>query len=57
VKVRWLAALAALLGAVEFVDEGLPGKVYLLSGLAAYALFFGPGHWRDLRHAWRRRGR
>lgn len=57
VKVRWLAALAALLVAVEFVTEGLPGKVYLLSGLTAYVLFFGPGHWRDLRYAWRRRGR
>lgn len=56
VKVRWLAALAALLVAVEFVTEGAPGKVYLASGLANYFLFFGRGHWLDLKQAWRRRG-
>lgn len=55
VKVRWLAALAALLVAVEFVAEGVPGKVYLASGLMSYALFFGRGHWLDLKQAWRRR--
>jgi hypothetical protein len=57
VKVRWLAALAGLLVAVEFVTEGAPGKVYLASGLCSYFLFFGRGHWLDLRAAWRRRGR
>lgn len=57
VKVRWLAALAGLLVAVEFAAEGVPGKVYLASGLMSYFLFFGPGHWTDLKHAWRRRSR
>lgn len=57
VKVRWLAALAALLVAVEFASEGLPGRVYLLSGLMSYILFFGRGHLLDLRQAWRRRNR
>lgn len=57
VKVRWLAALAGLLVAVEFVAEGAPGKVYLLTGLSAYLLFFGQGHWQDAKQAWRRRGR
>lgn len=57
VKVRWLAALAGLLVAVEFLSEAAPGKVYLLSGLASYVLFFGRGHWLDLKHAWRRRSR
>lgn len=57
VKVRWLAALAGVLVAVEFFAEGLPGKAYLLCGLASYLLFFGRGHWLDARQAWRRRSR
>lgn len=57
VKVRWLAALAGVLVAVEFVSEGPSGKTYIISGLASYLLFFGRGHFLDLKQAWRRRGR
>lgn len=54
VKLRWLAALSGLWAAVEFLTAPLPGKVQLAAGLAPYLLFFGPGHWQDLRFAWRR---
>jgi hypothetical protein len=54
VKLRWLAALTAVWVAVEFATNGLPGRVQLISGLTPYFLFFGPGHLRDLRYAWRR---
>lgn len=57
VKVRWLAALAGLLVAVEFVAEDASGRAYILAGLASYLLFFGRGHYDDLKLAWRRRGR
>lgn len=55
VKLRWLAALTAFWIAVQFVFSGLPSRVQFLSGLLPYFLFFGEGHYRDLRHAWRRR--
>jgi hypothetical protein len=54
VKLRWLAALTAVWVGVEFAANGLPGRVQLLTGLLPYLLFFGEGHVRDLRHAWRR---
>ncbi len=57
VKVRWLAALAGLLAGVEFATGDLDSKVYILSGLASYLLFFGRGHLDDVKQAWRRRGR
>ena len=45
---RWLAALAALWLALEFVTNGLATKVELLAGLLPYFLFFGEGHRREL---------
>ena len=54
VKLRWLAALTAVWVGVEFVTNGLPGRVQLLTGLTPYFLFFGEGHLRDARYSWRR---
>jgi hypothetical protein len=54
VKLRWLAALSALWVALEFVTNGLAGRVQLIAGLAPYLLFFGEGHVRDMKFAWRR---
>ncbi|MDE2142235.1 MAG: rhomboid family intramembrane serine protease [Elusimicrobia bacterium] len=54
VKLRWLAALTAVWIAVEFATGSFAGRVQLLTGLAPYLLFFGEGHARDLRYAWRR---
>jgi hypothetical protein len=54
VKMRWLAGLAALWLALEFVTNGWALRVELLTGLLPYFLFFGEGHRRDLALAWRR---
>ena len=54
VKLRWLAALAAVWAALIFATAGLTGRVELLCGLSPYLLFHGPGHLRDLRWSWRR---
>lgn len=54
VKLRWLAALTGVWLALEFVTNGLAGRVQLLAGLAPYFLYFGEGHYRDLRQSWRR---
>lgn len=54
VKLRWLAALAGLWTALAFLTSGLAGRLMILGGLAPYFLFFGEGHWRDLRYGWRR---
>lgn len=54
VKLRWLAALAGLWIALELATARLSGRVELASGLVPYALFFGPGHWRELERGWRR---
>jgi hypothetical protein len=54
VKMRWLAGLAALWLALEFVTSGFAIRVELLTGLLPYVLFFGEGHRRDLALAWRR---
>jgi hypothetical protein len=54
VKLRWLAGLAALWTALQFVGAGLGGRVEIAAGLLPYFLFFGPGHWRDARWTWRR---
>jgi hypothetical protein len=54
VKMRWLAALAALWLALEFVTNGLTTRVELLTGLLPYLLFFGEGHRRELAQSWRR---
>ncbi|MEK7859252.1 MAG: hypothetical protein AAB320_08945 [Elusimicrobiota bacterium] len=54
VKVRWLALIAWLMTALSVLAGGLGDRVATLAGLSNYLLFFGPGHWQDLRFAWRR---
>jgi hypothetical protein len=54
VKMRWLAALAAVYVTLEFITNPLPGKVEIAAGLLPYFLFFGSGHRQDLELGWRR---
>lgn len=54
VKMRWLAGLAAVWLALEFFTNGLDTKIELLTGLLPYLLFFGEGHWTELKLGWRR---
>ena len=56
VKLRWIAAVAAALTAIQLLGGDAASRARLLGGLSAYLLFFGPGHWQDLKLAWRRRG-
>lgn len=56
VKLRWVAAVAAALTAIQLLGGDNASRARLLAGLSAYLLYFGPGHWQDLKHAWRRRG-
>lgn len=56
VKLRWVAAIAAALTAIQLLGGDNGSRVRLLAGLSAYLLYFGPGHWQDVKHAWRRRG-
>jgi len=56
VKLRVLAAVAAGLTALHLLGGDNGSRVRLLAGLSAYLIYFGPGHWQDLKHAWRRRG-
>ena len=56
VKLRWVAAFAAALTALQLATGDTATRTRLLAGLSAYLLYFGPGHWQDLKFAWRRRG-
>ena len=56
VKLRWVALLAALLTILQLATGDTATRARLLAGLSAYLLYFGPGHWQDLKFAWRRRG-
>lgn len=56
VKLRWVAAAAAALTAIQLLGGDNASRARLLAGLSAYLFYFGPGHWQDLKHAWRRRG-
>lgn len=56
VKLRWLAAVAAALTAIQLVSGDGASRARLLAGLSAYLIYFGPGHWQDIKLAWRRRG-
>ena len=56
VKLRWIAAIAAALTAMQLLGGDNASRARLLAGLSAYLLYFGPGHWQDLKLAWRRRG-
>ena len=56
VKLRWIAAVAAALTAIQLLGGDSASRARLLAGLSAYLLYFGLGHWQDLKLAWRRRG-
>lgn len=56
VKLRWIAAVAAALTAIQLLGGDTASRARLLAGLSAYLLYFGPGHWSDIKLAWRRRG-
>ncbi len=56
VKLRWIAAVAAALTAIQLLGGDNASRMRLLAGLSAYLLYFAPGHWRDIKFAWRRRG-
>ena len=44
-------------GAAPLCDGGDgASRARLLAGLSAYLLYFAPGHWQDIKFAWRRRG-
>jgi membrane associated rhomboid family serine protease len=57
VKLRWVAAAAAAFAGVDLVRGDWGSRAQLLAGLSSYLLFFGAGHWVELRRAWERRGR
>jgi hypothetical protein len=54
IEARWLAAGSAALAAWRFAVDGPGGRLALLSGLVNYLLFFGPGHWQDLKRMLRK---
>ncbi len=56
VKLRWIAAVAAALTAIQLLGGDNASRARLLAGLSSYLLYFGPGHWQDVKFAWRRRG-
>ncbi len=56
VKLRWVAAAAAALTAIQLLGGDNAARARLFAGLSAYLLYFGPGHWQDIKFAWRRRG-
>jgi hypothetical protein len=56
VKLRWVAAVAAALTAIQLLGGDNASRARLLAGLSAYLIYFGPGHWQDIKLAWRRRG-
>lgn len=55
VKTKWLAWVGWAGIALELVMSGWPARACVTAGLANYALFFGPGHWREAYAYWRRR--
>ncbi len=56
VQLRWIAAVAAALTAISLLGGDTASRARLLAGLSAYLIYFGAGHWHDLKLAWRRRG-
>lgn len=56
VQLRWVAAVAAALTAIQLLGGDAGSRARLLAGLSAYLLYFGPGHLADIKLAWRRRG-
>lgn len=56
VKLRWIAAVAAALTAIQLLGGDYAARARLLAGLSAYLIYFGQGHWQDIKLAWKRRG-
>ncbi len=56
VQLRWVAAVAAALTAIQLLGGDAGSRARLLAGLSAYLIYFGPGHLADVKLAWRRRG-
>lgn len=56
VKLRWIAGVAAALTAIRLLGGDTATRAQLLAGLSSYLLYFGQGHWQDVKLAWRRRG-
>jgi len=55
-KIKWIGVATWAYLLLSFFMFGPAWRVELLAGLAGYALFFGPEHWRDFRF-WIRRAR
>jgi hypothetical protein len=49
VKIKWLALFSVALIVLTVVQGGLPALVLAVFSLTNYFLFFGPGHWQELR--------
>lgn len=49
VEVRWLARIGWLLAGWTFITGGAGTRIALAAGFLNYMLFFGRGHWQDLR--------
>lgn len=57
VQLRWVAAVAAALTAIQLLTGDMGSRARLLAGLSAYLVYFGPGHVADVKRAWRNRSR
>ena len=57
VKIKWLALLSVVLGAVQFFKGGLALRLQTVAAVTAFLLFFGGDLWRTLRHGPRTRVR
>lgn len=54
VKMKYLARFAWVLAAWTFLAGGTGTRLATLAGIFNYMLFFGPGHWSDLKLLWHR---
>ena len=60
VKMKWLAAVTWALTGMSFLLGDISTKIALTLGFMNYFLFFGTGHWQELKlrwHHYRRSGR
>lgn len=57
VKIKWLALIAIVLGAVQFAGGGLPTRLQIGAAVASFLLFFGGDILQTLRHGQRTRTR
>ena len=55
IQVKWLALLMWLGYGYAFLSNGPMVKLLIVASVLNYLLFFGPGHWRELRQRGRRR--